>query len=488
MNQRAQDIATKQNVLKQAPVPQRLSFLAEAALLFLQVTVDPNAKTNPKAHTLFKLRSAKRKSGPNVNALVEEIQNKIEVNFAHVEPASAWSGFLSLTQEFVTQLQHTMSSEQSKTDIREVSKRIGLNSISQIVQYLCVSLFKADKEEAAEQAINAFLALPKSRRVGKPTGDQVASYSDRDGDSISDEGLYATTGTAKSQKSAVAKLQNIALKEPSNRQVWNLLAEYYRLCPELISRSSLRQRILRTIQEKGESAFALLMLGHISHDNRSFDDSALLYLRAHCLADGSSSENTHETCGNPVISICLAAALLQKAVVPRNVTPSVSITRILAWYGHYQRLRTSEAHARVVGLPLWMLKAECNYNLGRFYHHLGFINLAIRCYDSVLLAAPETAEIVIAHPELHRQNKTPSALDGDYVQISKDLWEPVSAFGTSVCHDIRMEATYNLVIILQQTKTESSLSVARRLSERFLTVDAPGRPLEYSVSASENSS
>ena len=459
---KARSIATNEATLHSCGFTQQLSLLGDLALRALDKAVDHNVVKEPVIQTLFRSRSARRKYRQSAGALVKQIYAAVLEKFdvSSLINTSAWECFFYLGTTFVARLKQYQNEARADHQ-RAVFREIGLPSIAQIVQYICAALASSSKDDEAEAAVDAFMWLPKSRKdasseqVQEDAGDDAVTYN---------EPAFRTGSPAD-------RARALALQKPEDFNAWNDLGAYYYQGNKLKPRN-LRRAILRMIQEKGDSAAAVLTLGHISHDICCFDDSATLYFRAHCLLHRQPGTTQSENAGNggdALVNLCLASALLHKAVVQRNPAPHTSLVRVFAWLGYYQRLRLEEVTSQSFGLPKWTLQAECDYNLGRFYHHLGFISLAVDCYDRVLLAGPSAAQVKFFHTFIAGETRRPSALNGDYVEYESNKLNRYDATACSICEGIKRLAAHNLCMIMKNTNTDSSRALAGKIAEQYLT-------------------
>ena len=170
---------------------------------------------------------------------------------------------------------------------------------------------------------------------------------------------------------------------------------------------------------------------------------------------------------DPLINLCIGVAHVCNALSVSGPERHETVFRGLAFISHYKTLRTAEAAPgddapggaedgdggesngggggggaaaaaettavlfRRTPVPPAVRIAEAEYNLGRAFHQLGLVHLAIPCYERAL-----------------------STLDG--------------AVGISGAMDVRLEAAFNLA---QLYRCSGGAALAREISRKYLVIE-----------------
>jgi general transcription factor 3C polypeptide 3 (transcription factor C subunit 4) len=153
---------------------------------------------------------------------------------------------------------------------------------------------------------------------------------------------------------------------------------------------------------------------------------------------------------DPLINLCIGVAHVCSALTAIGPERHETVLRGLAFISQYKTLRSADAGGgggggegappgtmfRRVPVPRAARVAEAEYNLGRAFHQLGLLHLAIPCYERAL-----------------------GALDG-----AAGAGEPTG--GGAV--DVRLEAAFNLAQLYRRT---GGGALARAISHKYLVLD-----------------
>ncbi|PLW46445.1 hypothetical protein PCANC_11126 [Puccinia coronata f. sp. avenae] len=170
------------------------------------------------------------------------------------------------------------------------------------------------------------------------------------------------------------------------------------------------------------SPIFLLTFAQILAGTRSFKSAIVYYLR---LRESYPDE--------PLINLLLAITYVQRAMQRQTDNRHHQIVQGIAFYHHYRSVRSKE------------FGQEVEYNLGRIYHGLGLISLAVEHYNRVLALAPSDLP------------SPPSSSPSD----------PDSQLSSPAPTDLSNLAAYNLILIYS---TSGSPDLAHQLSCQYLAV------------------
>lgn len=254
-------------------------------------------------------------------------------------------------------------------------------------------------------------------------------------------------------------IAHVVSQRPRNIAVWNL---YYSIVCRLGIQhfDSLRTPFVRMLLQNPDSLPLLLLVGHQCAANRDMGVALAEYLHAF-----------RKSPKDPLISLLIGVSYLTMVMQKNTLNRHQVALRAFTFLSQYYRLRgerppifdnhsptvkkelaDSDAtvkcgtEARQSGSSGFFEDQERNYNMGRAYHQIGLVHLAVPYYERVLanFEKREISESRYSSAETSSTQLPPHARSG-----------------------LRREAAYNLVQIY---KASGSLRVARHIMRKHLTI------------------
>ncbi|KAL4427748.1 hypothetical protein ABPG75_001837 [Micractinium tetrahymenae] len=206
-------------------------------------------------------------------------------------------------------------------------------------------------------------------------------------------------------QAAMTSLRPVAQNWPRSVVVWNGFSRY------LQETGGVRQaqKMLAPLRQRQPTCLPLmLLLGHCHLLNTQYSEALGEYFHAYRVAP-------HE----PLVLLCIAAALLNQAATKRVPNRHRAVLQAFAFLQEYGDARCNAQ--------------EAAYNLGRAAHQLGLLHIAAPFYERVLETGPP----------------------------------PGAASAAGAAYDLRREAAHNLALIYRRSGANP---LARQLLRQHLTV------------------
>ncbi|XP_017108014.2 general transcription factor 3C polypeptide 3 [Drosophila bipectinata] len=163
---------------------------------------------------------------------------------------------------------------------------------------------------------------------------------------------------------AFSYLRELIAKQPSQANLWNLLAlmiqkgdevRYYRYMRRLMQRFSEETKQMRIFQ------------GHYHLNCASFKYALNIYMPI--LRESP----------DPIVALCIAAAFNQLGIQRKVLRKSAAVSQAIAFAQRYKELRCAGTD-----LADCAAQQEILYNMGRIYHQANLLHLAVEYYEKAL--------------------------------------------------------------------------------------------------------